>query len=84
MTSNRQNVFHALQEELLFAVSAGADVQECLSTAAEKLEFFSIPNITDCLQTNNNADTYAQTFLPKEVSPNLVPLVCSPNEKPSL
>ena len=51
MTSNRQNVFHALQEELLFAVSEGADVQEGLKSSAEKMEFFSIPNITDCLQT---------------------------------
>ena len=79
MTSNRQNVFHALQEELLFAVSAGAGVQECLNSAAEKLEFFSIPNITDCLVTNHNEDTYAQTFMPKDAPPNLVPLVCTPN-----
>ena len=81
MTSNRQNVFHALQEELLFAVSEGADVQEGLNSAAEKMEFFSIPNITDCLQTSSNEDTYAQTILPKDALPNLVLLVCSSNEK---
>ena len=60
MTSNRQNVFHALQEELLFAVSEGADVQEGLNSAAEKMEFLPkdalqiwfcwfVPQMKNCL-----------------------------------